>query len=151
MWNNQVPTTSFHIREMATDHACKAFCRLVLFSLLTHHAQATAVVHMALEQIFQRNSTWGHSAVVPPSPALQGQGTEKILMPLQPSASHSSILIQQCHVQAYKLWLWLRQPHRKKHNFLLRPGLYLAEDRQTHSTDTSPQKGENGQVKHRAA
>lgn len=36
---------------------------------------------------------------------------------------------------------------------MLRAGLHLAnpEHRQTHSTDTSPQKGENGQVKHRAA
>lgn len=29
--------------------------------------------------------------------------------------------------------------------------MHWAEHRQTHSTDTSPQKGENGQVKHRAA
>lgn len=118
---------------MGTDHACKAFCRLVLFSLLICQAQATAAVHMALEQIFQRNRTWGHSAAVPSCPALQGQGMEKILMPLQPPAFHTSILIQQCHDQAYKLWLWLRQPHSKKHNFLLRAGLHLAnpEHRQT--------------------
>lgn len=95
---------------MVTDHACTAFCRFVLFSLLTHQAQATAVVHMALEQIFQRNRTWGHGTTAPSSPALQGQGMKKTLMPLQPSASHTSILIQQCHAQAYELWLWLRQP-----------------------------------------
>lgn len=93
-WNSQVPTTSFYMREMATDHVCTAFCRFVLFSLLIHQAQAAAVVHMALEQIFQRNRTWGHSTTAPSSPALQGQGMKKTLMPLQPSASHSSILIQ---------------------------------------------------------
>lgn len=76
------------MRQTATDHACKVFRRLVLFSLLAHQAQATAVVHMAL---------------------------------------------------------------RVKYNFLLRAGLHLAEQGQTHSTDTAPQKSENGQVKHRAA
>lgn len=54
-------------------HGCKAFWRLVLFSVLTCQARAAAAVHMALEQIFQRNRTWGHSTAVPSSPALQRQ------------------------------------------------------------------------------
>lgn len=73
---------------MAKNHACKASCRLVSFALYTSQAQATATVHVALGQIFQRDRTRGYSGAVVSPPAPLGQGVEKTLVLLQPSSSH---------------------------------------------------------------
>lgn len=77
------------------DHARKASCRLVLFALHASQAQATIIVHVALGQILQSDRTWGHGGVVVYPLALLGQEVEKILVPVQPSSSHTSMLTQQ--------------------------------------------------------